>query len=104
MRRLAIRFILLTTVLIFGCSGQQRTAEDYYVRGETKFKSEDLMGALNDLNKAIELDPDFPEAYNIRGNLKCALGDFKGALKDFDKAIALNPDEGIIYYNRGLLR
>lgn len=40
--------------------------------------------ALNDANKAIELDPNYVKAYFRRASSNMALGKFKLALKDYD--------------------
>lgn len=55
-----------------------------------------------DLNKVIELAPDFECAYYNRGNLFCQQNDYHAAMVDFNKAIALNPSFAEAYYNRGL--
>lgn len=56
----------------------------------------------NDLNKVIELAPDFVYAYYNRGNLLTQLKDYRAAIVDYDKAIQLNPDFAEAYFNRGL--
>ncbi len=48
--------------------------------------------ALNDYNRAVELDTDDHDLYNDRGSSYAELGDLDKALADFDKAIALKPD------------
>ena len=42
---------------------------------------------LQDLNKAIELNPNNANAYINRGNAKKKLQDYKGAIADYTKAI-----------------
>lgn len=55
-----------------------------------------------DLNKVIELAPDFVYAYYNRGNVLTMLKDFRAAVVDYDKAISLNPEFADAYFNRGL--
>ena len=55
-----------------------------------------------DLNKVIELAPDFDCAYYNRGNLFCLQNDYHAAMVDYNKAISLNPLFAEAYYNRGL--
>ncbi|TRT78844.1 MAG: tetratricopeptide repeat protein [Microcystis aeruginosa Ma_AC_P_19900807_S299] len=57
--------------------------------------------ALDDYNKAIELNPNHANAYNNRGNLYQDLQKYELALDDFNKAIEINPNFAILYYNRG---
>jgi len=39
--------------------------------------------ALNDCNKAIELNPEYAKAYLRRGDIKMELKDFDGATRDY---------------------
>lgn len=55
-----------------------------------------------DLDKVIELAPDFEYAYYNRGNLLCQQSDYHAAMVDYNKAITLNPSFAEAYYNRGL--
>jgi tetratricopeptide (TPR) repeat protein len=57
---------------------------------------------LADLNKAIDLTPDFAYTYYNRGNVLSGLKDYRAALVSYDEAIALEPNLAEAYYNRGL--
>jgi serine/threonine protein kinase len=75
----------------------------YVGRGHLKF--DDVLGALADFNKGIELAPEIAFAYNARGWLKDdKLNDIAGALADYSKAIELDPEFANAYYCRGALR
>jgi len=56
----------------------------------------------SDLDKVIELAPDFVYAYYNRANVLCMLKDYHSALVDYDKAISLDPNFAEAYFNRGL--
>ena len=58
--------------------------------------------AIEDCNKAIELNPNHTEAYNNRGNNYSVKGEYDRAIVDYNKALALNPDFVGAYYNRGI--
>jgi tetratricopeptide (TPR) repeat protein len=64
----------------------------------------DLDGALTDLTKAIELEPNDGYDYMIRGLFKKEKGDLDGAMADYNKAIELEPDFSGAYNNRGVLK
>ena len=81
-----------------------QTADDYFDKGAIKFKQGDFKGAIQDYNKAIELDPNFVEAYYNRGVVKHELGDSKSAIQDFNKAIKLKPNLAEAYGARGVVK
>ncbi len=58
---------------------------------------------LADLDKVVELAPDFPYAYYNRACVRAMLKDFLGALDDLGKAIELDGSFAEAYYNRGLV-
>ena len=66
-----------------------------------KANLKDFKGAIDDYNKASELNPKFANAYNSRGLAKGNLFDHKGALQDFNLAIKANPELSEAYQNRG---
>ena len=55
-----------------------------------------------DLDRVVNLAPDFVYAYYNRGNVSANLKDYRAALQDYDRAIELNPNFAEAYYNRGL--
>ena len=85
-------------------------AQGYHGRGvayynESKEKDNDNLfePALEDLDKALELKPDFAEAYKDRALLHRDLGDTENALSDLDKAIEIGPFFAEAYKDRALL-
>ena len=58
----------------------------------------------DDLDRVVELAPDFPHAYFNRANTSAKLSDFKSAIVDYSKAIELNDRFAEAYFNRGLAR
>lgn len=57
---------------------------------------------LADLDKAIDLAPDFAYTYYNRGNVLASLKDYQAAIVSYNEAIALEPNLAEAYYNRGL--
>ena len=57
--------------------------------------------ALEDYNKAIELDPNSSWAYGNRGNLHAGRGDYESALQDHNRAVELDPTSAPNYSDRG---
>ena len=57
--------------------------------------------AIEYLNMAIILKPDYAEAYDYRGNAYADLGQYQRAIEDYNLAIRLKPDFFEAYFNRG---
>jgi len=65
-------------------------------------KYSDPEKAIEYLNNAIKLQPDYAEAYFSRGNVYARdLGQYQRALENYNEAVRLQPDNTNAYYNRG---
>lgn len=95
-----MKFIILLLLFLspFICFSQ--TAKDYLIRGVDKKHKFDLDGALENFNKAIELDKKLYAAYWNRGNIKWINRDYNGAMEDFNTAIELDPKLYVAYADR----
>ena len=58
--------------------------------------------AIEDFDKAIELEPDYVDAYINRGIGYFKQGKYECAIEDYDKAIEISPDLPEAYNNRGI--
>jgi len=75
----------------------------YYNRGDTFFDLGKFEDAIQNYDKAIELDSNVNSAcYYNRGTAYFSLGKFEDAIQDYNKAIDLNPNDESVYYNRGV--
>lgn len=75
----------------------------YYYRGRAYWynRQGDLQRALEDFNRAADLDPRHHETYDYRGDVYFKLGNDERALWDFEQAIRLRPNYAAAYYRRG---
>jgi tetratricopeptide (TPR) repeat protein len=64
-------------------------------------KCTDSQKAIEYLNEAIRLQPDFANAYGARGNAYGNQRQYQLSLEDYDKAILLKPDKAVFFNNRG---
>jgi len=64
-------------------------------------KEPDLKKALECLNQAIKINPDYADAYFVRALTYHVLGQQKRTIKDASIAIRLKPDDGSTYFIRG---
>jgi len=78
----------------------QKFAEAYNNRANTKSELGQNEQAIEDYNKAIELNPEYAEAYYNRATTKSELGQKEEAIEDYNKAIELNPEYAKAYNNR----
>lgn len=58
--------------------------------------------ALQNINTAIQIEPDNPEGYVIRSKAYVKKLDYPRAIDDISKVILLNPDDPQMYYLRGV--
>ena len=113
-----IIMILIISPLFYGCQNQSNNSEQTYTKETTNVKikeaekkhldlaaakdeSGDLIGAIAEYSKAIDINPENPETYFKRGCDKSYLEDNAGAIIDYDRVIQLKPDFWDVYFNRG---
>ena len=78
-----------------------QTAKDLTQKGRELYEKQEYMEALLNLNKAIEVDPNYAAAYYMRGNIKEAFEDHHGAMKDYNTAIEKNSKFADVFFVRG---
>ena len=67
-----------------------------------KFEIHDFRGAIEDCDKAIEINSNYAEVYYLRANAKASMSDFYGAIEDYTNAIEINnPENADAYLFRG---
>jgi tetratricopeptide (TPR) repeat protein len=75
----------------------------FHDRAICKFHTGNKDSAIDDLDEAVNLQPDYSYRFASRGWMKQAAGDSDGALDDYKHAIQLDPDDAIAHNNLGLL-
>jgi tetratricopeptide (TPR) repeat protein len=94
---LLISVVLMITVL----QGFAQNAKELTQKGMQLYEKQEFMEALLNLNKAIEMDPNYSRAYYVRANIKDSFDDRHGAMKDYNVAIEKNPQFSDALYARG---
>jgi len=69
-------------------------AAGYYERGQMDV-------AIDELNLAVTLDPNYAPAYNVYGLVYSVLGEDRKAEQNFERALALAPGDSDIHHNWG---
>ena len=93
-----IVFISFSLVILVSCS--KYSPEFYFKNGNAKYQLQDYRGAINDLDRAIEMNPEFIQAYHTRAMCFGELKKYDKAKADFDRTIELDPDYKNAYLNR----
>jgi len=76
----------------------------YHNRSMIRLPNKDIDGALEDLNKAVSINPKVAAIYNGRAIARLQKGDSDGALADYEKAIELKPSLASALTGRGYFR
>lgn len=79
------------------------SAEARLLMGTTKMFALDYSGALPDLKKAVELNPNLPEVHSYYGQALLRTGDPIGAAAQFRSELALNPNNFMANLEMGVL-
>jgi mitochondrial import receptor subunit TOM70 len=73
------------------------------MRGTFRYLEGDTTKALEDLTKAVELQPSMTQAWIKRASMQLELGNKDAASEDFEKATAQNDKDPDIFYHRAQL-
>lgn len=82
---------------------REAEAEEFYNSGVKHAEKGEFDKAIEQFNKAIELNPNSAGLYNNRGVSYFRKQNFDQAIRDYNKAIELNPNHFLAYYLRGLV-
>jgi tetratricopeptide (TPR) repeat protein len=78
-------------------------ADAYYARAICKRQSNNLEGALSDLNRTLQLKPDLIDAYAARGSVLYEAERWDNAKEDFDYVLEKRPRDAQALLGRGLV-
>jgi len=87
-----LKKIVFVVIIISNClilNSCQRTADEHYNSAIGYAKSNDFNSAISELDKAIEINPNFSKAYLERGKFQFNIQPQK-AISDFSKVIELD--------------
>ena len=73
----------------------------YFNRGNVRSILGNRLGAIEDFDRAIQMDPEYEDAYNCRGAVKESIEDNEGAIADYSIILEMNPGNSLAWFNRG---
>src|SRR3954471_4245447 len=88
MKKAVITFLF---ACITALAVSQNSAQEFYKSAMINDQQKDYPAALQDLENAINQNPDYDSAYCLEGFINYKMGEYKLAVKLLDKAIKLNP-------------
>ena len=89
-----LNFAVFILLLALMTSAQcQQTAEDWYNKGIAYDEEGESDKAIDALDKAIELDPEYVDAWILRGDIFSSDEKYDDAVEAYDEAIKLNPND-----------
>lgn len=68
---------------------------------ENRFINEDLEGAIEAFDQAVEKNPNDPSIYFRRGDVKMAMREYLSAIEDYTRSVEIGPNFSVAYKNRG---
>jgi tetratricopeptide (TPR) repeat protein len=71
------------------------------IRGKTYLDNGDFNSAIQDYNKALEINPNYAEAHHGLGRAYEEKREFDSAIAEYNKVLEINPNSADIYLNRG---
>ncbi len=91
--------------LIFGfltCTSKEKQAEKHFKKGFEYQNQGNLDEALQEYEKALQLNPDYTQVYTNLGAVYLGKQDYDQAILQFKKVIELNYFDKKAHYNLGL--
>jgi SAM-dependent methyltransferase len=81
----------------------KNTDVEFYAAAISKAESGNLNGALENINRAIELNPNELNYLIYLGFIKYSLGDHEQAIAAYDKYLSYNPNSQPVWINRNIV-
>ena len=95
-------FILLLLLICPAVTAYDELAIKNFNEGIYFYNISQYENAIASYDRAIAINPDYPEAWYNRGISLNKLGRYSEAVSSCDKAIAMYPNIADAWYNRGL--
>ncbi len=83
---------LLIVIVSAACDAVSQTPEDLYARGMQAVRQGEYPQALQYLNRAVDLHPEFAKAHSALGTIYLQLGNFPASEKALTRALKITPN------------
>jgi tetratricopeptide (TPR) repeat protein len=92
---------MLTLLVVSGCGLGASKYDDAIMDGVSNLNKGKSENALEDFNRAIDINPQIPAGYLGRANTLNIMGRYQEAIEDYDRTLELDPKLANAYINRG---
>jgi tetratricopeptide (TPR) repeat protein len=96
-----VMIMAILMILLVSVSGQKDTTDQLLAKGNDFILKEDYASSVPFFDKALNIDPENPQALNGKGLALQNLGKHDESIAYFDKAIKLNPKYTEAWFNKG---
>lgn len=96
MKKLVLLLFVFQSVLIHA-----QDAESHFKKAELLYSNDEIVDAIKEYTKAIEIDPTHMNSYLRRGFAYNMMENYEESVKDFSKVIEINPKHIWAYISRG---
>ena len=97
-----ILVLILSVIIVNGCGITTPPYDDAVLSGVSSLNRGKTDKALENFNRAIQIDPQRAGGYLGRGNTYNVLGQYEAAIADYNIAISIKPDQAETYVNRAI--
>ena len=97
---LGLFFLVVVGTAFYLIKKEPKNLELYIERGDAKAQESDLIGAIKDYTKAIEIDPENAYSYQLRAEIRSESKDHKSAIEDYTRVIEIDPENCYAYFSR----
>ncbi|CAD8131886.1 unnamed protein product [Paramecium pentaurelia] len=82
---------------------EKESAKQFYKQSQILLQLSRLEEAMQYVNQAINIDPQYEDAYYLRGDIYRLQKDLDQALKNYEECVKLKTQSHFVYYNIGLI-
>lgn len=99
---LLMSYLVALLLAVGSCANKEKQAEEHFRKGFSYQDGGDLNKAIEEYNKALELNPGYTQVYINLGTVYLGKQDYDRAIETFEKVLELNYLDKKAHYNIGL--
>lgn len=101
--RFGLPILLIPAILVSACSGQPTDVDTLLASGGDHLEAGEVEAAIEDLEAAVETDPENEDAHFLLGKAYHDDGELQKASEQFETVISIAPENGAAHHNLGVI-